>query len=621
MSRQIAELVRDGLYRDALALYSQLNYSSLRNGFTFPALLKACVKLGDFPQAQMLHTHIFKSGFQSDTHTATSLTHLYTKARNFDCALKVFEETAHPTIDCMNGFLSGISQNGHHQESFRMFGLLYSWNLRPDSVTIAGVLSGCEDAKLGAQMHSWAVKIGVEMCVYVATSILTMYSNLGDIVSATRVFGLVENKNVVCYNAYMTGLLHNGVYGGVLAVFKDMISSSDEGTNSVTLVSALSSCAELNNLNVGLQIHGSAVKTETNCSTNKTMVSTALVDMYSKCGSWQCAFSVFEELHITKRSLITWNAMIGGMMLHGQIKKAIELFAQLETNGLKPDSSTWNTMIIGFSRHDNGDNKAFKFFRKMVSSGVKPNEKSLTSLLTVCSALCLLHSGKQIHGYAIRTGCISDPFLATGVIDLYMKCGKVSMGESIFEEIENKNYDATLWNVMISGYGINNKNEAAFEMFDRMLQEKVNPSRATFNCVLSVCSHSGQTVKGWQILKLMTADFGLTPSLKQLNILVDLLARSGKMDDARELLQKMPKPSAPVVASVLRASECYSNPNLGEEMGKKLLELEPESPIPLVVLSNLYASLGKWNEVETIRRIIDEKGLKKLAGYSLIDIA
>ncbi|VFQ61224.1 unnamed protein product [Cuscuta campestris] len=620
MRRQIADLVRDGAYREALTLYSRLHSSSspLRNGFTFPALLKACAKLRDFPRAQMLHTHLLKSGFQSDLFTASALTTLYLKAGSVDCALKAFDEIPHPTIDSMNALISGFSQIGCHAESFRAFGSLDSWNLRPDSVAIAGVLSGCEDATVGAQMHCWAVKIGVETCVFVATSILTTYSGSGDLVSATRLFESIENKNVVCYNAYMTGLLQNCGYEAVLLVFKDFNGLSEEGANAVTFVSGLSACAELKNLKFGLQIHCSAEKTVVKVD---TMVSTSLIDMYSKCGSWQCASSVFQEFPRTKWSLITWNSMISGLMLNNQTGKAIELFEHLETEGMKPDSSTWNTMIIGFSRlPEEGYQKASHFFRRMVSSGVKPNEKSMTSLLTACSKQCVLLSGKQIHGYAIRTKCIDDLFLTTAVVDVYMKCGKVYLGERVFEAFENKRDDPALWNVMISGYGINNENEAAFEMFDRMVRENVKPSLATFNCVLSVCSHSGQTVKGWEILKRMTVDFGLTPGSKQLNILVDLLARYGQLEDARELLKKLPTPSVSVFASVLGASECHSHPDIAQEMAQKLLELEPRSPIPLVILSKLYAALGKWNEAERIRQIMDENGLKKLAGYSSIGV-
>nr|GMD29658.1 pentatricopeptide repeat-containing protein At2g02750 [Ipomoea batatas] len=549
MRRQIAELVRDGLYREALTLYSHLHSSSssLRNGFTFPALLKACAKLRAIPQAQMIHTHLIKTGFQSDIYAATALTHLYMKINSLGCALKVFDKIREPTIDSMNAFISGFSQNGYYGESFRTFGLLDSWNLRPDSVTIAGVLSG-----------------------------------------STKLFGLVENKNVVCYNAYLTCLLQNGVSGTVLVVFEEMKRSSDEGPNAVTLVSVLSACAELKNLKFGMQVHGSAVKTDE----IHTMVATALVDMYSKCGSWQCAFAVFEELD-TERSLVTWNSMIAGTMLNGRSENALGKAAE-----------------------------AVMFFRKMVSAGVvKPSEKLMTSLLTACSALCMLGSGKQIHGYSIRTGCSTDAFLTTAVIDVYMKCGQVSLACKVFDEFEHKCDDPALWNVMISGYGTSNQSEAAFETFNQMLQEKVKPSLATFNCILSVCSHTGQTNKGWELFRTMIMDFGLTPTSRQLNILIDLLARSGQLDEARELLQKIPAPSAPVFASLLGASECHSHPNLGEEMARKLMELEPGSPIPLVILSNLYAGQGKWNEAERIRETINEKGLKKLPGYSLIGVA
>ncbi|KAJ8564664.1 hypothetical protein K7X08_001124 [Anisodus acutangulus] len=427
----------------------------------------------------------------------------------------MFDEMPQRNIASVNASISGFCQNGCHVEAFRMFGLLFSGlTIRPDSVTIASVLSGCENINHGVQMHCWGIKIGVEMDIYAATSILTMYLSCADCVSATRLFESVEYKNVVCYNAFISGLLQNGVEEVVLDVFKQML--LDEEPNEVTLISVISGTANLKNVKFGRQVHGFIVKIELQ---SHTMVGTALVDMYSKCSFWLCAYGVFKEMG-DNRNLITWNSMITGMMLSEQTEKAVELFVQLESEGLKPDSATWNSMIIGFSLLQK-EAEAFMFFRKMLSVSVVPSPKSITSLLTACSSLSSLRRGQEIHGYIFRTEKIIDEFVVTAIIDI---------------------------------------------------------------------------------------DFGLTPTLKQLNMMVDLLARSGQLDEARELLlQFIPEPSASVFASLLAASG-------------QLSELEPKNPVPFVILSNLYARQGRSNDAERIRKTIDERGFEKLPGYGTVGV-
>ncbi|KAK9276841.1 hypothetical protein L1049_006378 [Liquidambar formosana] len=348
------------------------------------------------------------------------------------------------------------------------------------------------------------------------------------------------------------------------------------------------------------------------------MVGTALVDMYSKCGCWRWAYDVFKELG-GSRNLITWNSMIAGMMSNAQSETAIELFEQLESEGLEPDSATWNSMISGFSQLEKGV-EAFKFFNRMQLAGIVPSLKSVTSLLPSCSALSALLCGKEIHGHAIRTDISNDEFMATSLIDMYMKCGHSSWAQRIFNQFEIKPDDPAVWNAMISGYGRNGENESAFKIFNQMLEERVQPNSATFISILSVCSHAGWVDKGWKVFRMMNNDCGLNPTPQHFSCMVDLLGRSGWLEEARELIQEIPQPSASVFASLLGACRHHLNSELGEEMAKKLSEMEPENPAPLVILSNIYAEQGRWKDVERVRELINDRGLIKLPGYSLIGV-
>lgn len=520
-----------------------------------------------------------------------------------------------PTITAFNAVLSGLLRNGPHGQAVWLFRKIGFWNIRPNSVTVASLLSA-RDVKNQShvqQVHCLACKLGVEYDVYVSTSLVTAYSKCGVLVSSNKVFENLRVKNVVTYNAFMSGLLQNGFHRVVFDVFKDMTMNLEEKPNKVTLVSVVSACATLSNIRLGKQVHGLSMKLE---ACDHVMVVTSLVDMYSKCGCWGSAFDVFSGSE--KRNLITWNSMIAGMMMNSESERAVELFERMVDEGILPDSATWNSLISGFAQKGVCV-EAFKYFSKMQCAGVAPCLKILTSLLSVCGDSCVLRSAKAIHGYALRICVDKDDFLATALVDTYMKCGCVSFACFVFDQFDVKPDDPAFWNAMIGGYGTNGDYESAFEVFYEMLDEMVQPNSATFVSVLSACSHSGQIERGLRFFR-MIRKYGLDPKPEHFGCVVDLLGRAGRLGEARDLVQELAEPPASVFDSLLGACRCYLDSNLGEEMAMKLIDIEPKNPAPLVVLSNIYAALGRWSEVERIRGLITDKGLDKNSGISMIEV-
>nr|AYM00701.1 pentatricopeptide repeat protein [Salvia miltiorrhiza] len=613
MRQKIAQLVKDGLYREAIALYAHNHSASIPpTNFTFPYILKACAALKAVSGAQMLHAHLLKFGF-TNKHTTTDLTNTYMKLGLVDSAAKLFDEIPHPSISILNVVISGFFQNGLSEEGFSVFRGSSLHNLKIDSFTVASVLSACENAADGMQLHCLAVKVGVESDDYAATSLMTMYLNCGELGSASSLFQWIEKKGVVFYNAYISGLAQKGFVEMVLRVFKEMVLLSEKLTVA-TMVSVLSACGTGRCVRFGRQLHGLIVKVGLEFDTN---VGTGLVDMYSKCSSWQCAYSVFSDMG-GNRNLVTWNSMIAGMMLNGRCEHAVDLFSKLESEGgFKADSATWNSMISGFTQLGKAD-VAFVLFRKMLSCGVIPSVRCITSLLAACSCLSMQSYGKEIHAFAARRKIVDDAFLATAVIDMYMKCGQPALACNVFNQFHIKPNDPAFWNAMISGYGKHGQSEAAFDVFDQMVEQDVEPNLVTLSCLLSVCSHSGHVQKGFQIFRLFTVGYGLNPTPVHMSILINLLSRSGMLDEALELLKATNDTCATLSASLLGTSEHYMDYRLREKMAQRLLDLAPENPIPFVVLSNIYARQDKWKDVHKIRKLMDKKGLRKLPGLSSV---
>ncbi|KAI3865309.1 hypothetical protein MKX03_037287 [Papaver bracteatum] len=617
MKINFRKLVLNGLYKEAVFYYTKLHSTNdIPNTFYFdyPSIFKACKRLNLVSTGVQIHTHVIKTGFSSDIFIATSITDMYMKSGFFKGGANMFDEMTHRNIASVNSVISGLSQNGYFSESLLVFKNLGIGGFKPNSVTLASVLPACERLKNGLEIHGLAVKFGVEMDIYVATSLLTMYFNCKELVSGLKVSKLIEDKSVVSYNALLSGFVQNGLPVFALKFFKEMRQVLEESPSIATLVSVLSACSDALNLRFGKQVHCLVLKCKVG---SDVMVGTTLVDMYSKSGCWKDAYDIFKEMG-DSRNLMTWNSMISGMMFIGKCEMAVELFEQLELIGLEPDSSSWNSMISGFSRLGKGI-EAFCFFNRMQLAGIAPNLQSVTSLLSACSVLYALQSGKEIHAHTIRTAIEADEFISTSLIDMYMKCGFTSWARKVFDRGE-RSEDPAIWNAMISGYGINGKDDSAHEIFELMLKEGVIPNSCTFVGILSACSHTGNVAKGWELFRTMDRNFGLKPNSDHFGCMVDLLGRDGRLDEAWNLIQEISEPSSSVYASLLGACRLHLNADLGEEIVVRLLELEPGDPSPFVILSNIYAGQGRWKDVERIRDIMSDKGLRKLPGCSLIEV-
>ncbi|KAJ4842530.1 hypothetical protein Tsubulata_020809 [Turnera subulata] len=332
-----------------------------------------------------------------------------------------------------------------------------------------------------------------------------------------KFFEEMNFKSVVSYNAFVSGLLQNGVPSIVLNVFKDMRECSCEKPKSVALVSVIAACASLSFIQFGKQVHGYIIKTEEGYDIK---VGTVIVDMYSR------------------------------MMLNGQTDKAIQLFESLESESLEPDSATWNSIISGFA--------------------------------------------PEIHGHAIRTEINTDDFLATALVGMCMKYGYSSYARRIFNQFKVKPKDPAFWNAVIFGYGINGEGEAALDIFYLILEKKVEPDSSTFVAVLSLCCHTGQVEKGWQVFRMMTKDYSLNPKPEHIGCMVDLLGQAGRLVEAMKLIHDMPDNPASAFASLLGACWHHLCSELGEKVAIQVSQLEPEDPTCSVILSNIYDGLGKW---------------------------
>jgi pentatricopeptide repeat protein len=480
----------------------------------------------------------------------------------------------------LSSLKAGYIQIEHVEEALVLFHQMQLANVMPDSVTIVSVLSACSffrDIEQGKQIHAYITKSGVDSDVFVETALLDMYAKCSNLDIANQFFEKMSEKDVVTWNAMLAGYAKSGHANEALKLFNQM-QLSEATPNSVTMVNVLSACAHLGALHQGTGFHSYIIKRGFEYD---IVVGTALVDMYAKCRTIDIAQQVFEMM--SKRNVVSWSAMIAG-------------YAQNEHA-----------------------NDALVLFNEMQLADVKPNSVTMVSVLSACAQLAAPQQGKWIHGYIIRCGFQSDLSVENSLLDMYAKCGRIDIARKLFDKMSKR--DVISWNAMITGYGMHGHGEDALGLFNQMQQRSIKPNHVTFVSILSACSHTGLVELGWQYFNCMSREYHIIPNTKHYACMVDLLGRAGQLDEAHELIKGMPLESdIGVWGALLGACRIHDNTQLGEYVAKQLYDLEPENAGYYVLISNIYAAAGRWDDVAKVRDLMNVKGLKKTPGYSLIEV-
>lgn len=336
--------------------------------------------------------------------------------------------------------------------------------------------------------------------------------------------------------------------------------------------------------------------------------------MYAKTGLLASAHQLFDEM--PQRDIPSWNSIIAGYARLGHLEEARLLFECMPERNVV----SWTSMVSGYSQKGMFEEAVEMFLRMTEKENVRPNEVTVASVLPACANLGALELGERIDRYAREHGFLRNAFVGNSLVDMYAKCGRINQARQVFEEISRVRNLCT-WNSMIMGLAVHGMWEEGLQLFHEMLVGGTVPDDITFVGVLLACTHGGLVDLGWQFFHLMEKEYSLSPKLEHYGCMVDLLGRAGLLKDAYNLITSMPmKPDSVVWGALLGACSFYSNVELGEIAGECLFELEPWNPGNYVILSNVYASSGRWDGVAKVRMRMKGNQIKKAAGYSFIEL-
>ncbi|EEE68333.1 hypothetical protein OsJ_26615 [Oryza sativa Japonica Group] len=310
----------------------------------------------------------------------------------------------------------------------------------------------------------------------------------------------------------------------------------------------------------------------------------------------------------------TFNTLITAYARAGRVTDARALFDEMPAR----NAVSWSAMVNGYVQAGDG-REALGLFARMQADGVRPDDTVLVGVLAACAQLGVLEQGKWVHGYLKANNIRITVFLGTALVDMYAKCGEMQLAMEVFKVMKEKNVLA--WTTMIKGLAMHGRGSEALELFSQMERLGVKPDDIAFIGALCACTHTGLVDKGRELFDSMVRKYGIKPKIEHYGCMVDLLARNGLLNEAREMVEKMPmKPDALIWGALMAGCRFHKNVELAEYVVKHWIELEPDKSGAYVLLGNIYAASGRHASAREIRHLMREKGVDKTPGCSTVEI-
>ncbi|KAI9193790.1 hypothetical protein LWI28_000188 [Acer negundo] len=307
-------------------------------------------------------------GLQNDIHLLTKLVTLYVSFKRVDDASLVFELIANPCSYLWNILIRGYATEGKFSRSLELYSKMIRKGSRPDKFAFPFVQKSCarlSDLKMGKLVHQHLVCCGCGSDVFVNAALVDMYAKCGAVDDARLVFDKMAVRDLVSWTSMISGYAHNGYNSETLGFF-GLMHSSGVKPNRVSLLSVLA-CDNLGALKKGEWFHSYVIRTGFQCD---ILVATAVIDMYATCGSLDLARKLFDE---TKgKDVVCWSAMISSYGVHGNGRKAIDLFNDMVKTGARPNHVTF-TCVLSACSHSGLLEKGKRYFAMMKEEfGIAP---------------------------------------------------------------------------------------------------------------------------------------------------------------------------------------------------------------------------------------------------------
>ncbi|XP_008791830.2 pentatricopeptide repeat-containing protein At2g22410, mitochondrial-like [Phoenix dactylifera] len=575
------------------------------------SIMESCNSMAELKQIQ---AHMTRTGLLAHRFPASRVLAFCVLSDYGDLnhARLVFAQIPDPNTYIWNTMIRGYTKAQLPRSSLFLFCQMIRAHVVMDSRTLVFVLKACEqfsEVFLGEEIHCMIFKLGFDSDLLVQNGLTHFYVKNGLLESARKVFDELCQRDVVSWTTMIDGYSQKGLPDEALRLFYRMLLMSIQ-PNEVTMITVLSAISQLGHLRLGKLVHEYIRKSDLNVTIN---LMNALVDMYGKCDCVDSAREVFDSMGI--KDVFSWTSMVNAYAKCGDLQLARKFFDSMpERNAV-----SWSSMIAAYAQ-SNHAKEALDLFHEMIAMRVKPIDATLVSVLSACAQSGCLDLGRWIYDHFINGKIIKLRMnLANAFIDMYAKCGDIKAAARLFNEMPER--DIVSWNAMIMAYAVHGYGKEALILFEHLKSKGMVPDDITFVGVLSACSHAGLVVEGQRHFKDMKSIFGLEPKSVHYACQIDLLGKVGLLEDAYELARSTPmEPDEAGWGALLNACRMHGNVELGKYAGDKLLGLDPGDSGIYVLLSSMYATRNKWDDVKKVRRMMRDRGVKKTPGCSSIEV-
>ncbi|KAL8465554.1 hypothetical protein ACS0TY_034880 [Phlomoides rotata] len=523
------------------------------------------------------HAFTIKNQLSSDPFYVTRVLRFYAINNDLLSARNLFDKTPQRSVYLWNSIIRAYAQAHKFSDAFLLFKRMLRSETHPDNYTFACIARACSDrsdVEALKVVHGKVVAFGLGYDFICNSALVSCYSKLDRVDDASYAFRGIEEPDLVLWNAMISGYGNCGNWLKGIELFNRMQSRGIQ-PDGYTIVGLIIGLTDRSLINVGEMIHTFCVKCGLDLSDH---VGSVLVSMYSRCKNMESSYKLFDGL-------------------------------------VNPDLVSWSTLIAGFSQ--GGDHlNALMFFRELLMSGKRADHVLLASVLASSAQLAIVGPGSEIHGYAVRHGCVSEVTVSSALIDMYSKCGFVEIGIKVFKHMPKRN--VVSYNTMIASLGLYGRPLDAFGTFDEILKEGFKPDETTFVGLLGACCHSGLVNEGREYFRMMTEEFDIQAKTEHYVHMVKLLGMDGKLEEAYDLIRSLPEPvDSGIWGAFLSCCGNCKNYEFLEVVANHLLENEPRNNSYSVMISNLFAADGRWENVNGLR--VMNGGFKgKMPGISWI---
>lgn len=620
--------VEQGEAEKALLLYETMLYDGVSpTDRTFVTVLQACgllseavedgpvnvqhTKMNSLQQGKALHAAAWKKGYGTDVFVSSSLINMYSKCFSIKDARNVFDHLCEHDLVSWTAMLMAYVESLDAEIALHLYVQMQEEGMSPDACSFAGALQACSilaqkenvDAMdrgsikvkslgKGKTLHADAWRKGYGENEAVTRALISMYRECGSVLEAQIVFDGLAQRDVLLWNAMLAAYADQSRGEKALEMYEQMQLDgvSADICTFLSLIQLCSSVAEREET-VVVDEHPTKARSLVKCKAvhaaiqrrgfdRDLFVDSALVSVYGKCQSISDAQIVFDGM--PQHDVVSWNAILMAYVEGGASEKVLQLFKQMQLEGLSPDEVTTVCILQASSN---------------------------------AGSLALLRHCHMAHVHSADRNL--SPFLASALITAYGKCANMGEAQCVFDSLLQP--DVVTWNALISAYARQGDCMASIQCYDDMQLAGSRPDGATFRSLLSACSHAGLVDKGVECFESMLRDHGVPPDVDHYASMVDLFGRAGCFSRIYDLLSTMPmEPNLSLWLCLLGACQKHGKVLLAEKAFVFAVQLEPKSASAYVLMSNIYEDAGLAEQAQNVRKMREGERAWKNPGQTWI---